>query len=124
MARTSTDAQLAKLQKQMAELQKRQQALLSKSNSKVLAQIVALAKKNGITADDIAEAMKSSKSSKSTAAKKTRTKSVSARAKVPPKYRNPANPDQTWTGRGKSPLWVADLQKSGTLESALIQPTP
>lgn len=124
MARTSTDAQLAKLQKQMAELQKKQQALLSKTNSKVLAQIVALAKKNGITADDIAEAMKSSKSSRSTPAKKARTKSTSAGAKVPPKYRNPANPDQTWTGRGRSPIWVAELQKNGTLESALIQPTP
>jgi DNA-binding protein H-NS len=24
----------------------------------------------------------------------------------PPKYRNPANPEQTWTGRGKAPAWV------------------
>jgi len=24
------------------------------------------------------------------------------------KYRNPANPDQTWTGRGKKPAWLTD----------------
>lgn len=24
------------------------------------------------------------------------------------KYRNPANPDQTWTGRGKKPNWLTD----------------
>lgn len=23
-----------------------------------------------------------------------------------PKYRNPANPEQTWTGRGKKPGWL------------------
>jgi DNA-binding protein H-NS len=34
--------------------------------------------------------------------------------------RNPANPQQTWTGRGRSPLWVQDLQNNGTLESARI----
>ena len=24
----------------------------------------------------------------------------------PPKYRNPNNPEQTWTGRGKRPNWM------------------
>ena len=30
-----------------------------------------------------------------------------------PKYANPANKSQTWTGRGRKPLWVADVLKSG-----------
>lgn len=25
---------------------------------------------------------------------------------LPPKYRNPANPEQTWSGRGRRPDWV------------------
>jgi DNA-binding protein H-NS len=25
-----------------------------------------------------------------------------------PKYRNPANPEQTWTGRGKKPGWLKE----------------
>ncbi len=28
------------------------------------------------------------------------------RAHVPPKYRNPNNPAETWTGRGRQPKWV------------------
>lgn len=28
------------------------------------------------------------------------------RAKVAPKYRNPKEPEQTWTGRGRKPKWV------------------
>ena len=41
--------------------------------------------------------------------------------KVLQKYRNPHDPTQTWSGRGKQPLWVAKLVKSGTdLEKAMI----
>ena len=34
-------------------------------------------------------------------------------AAVLPKFRNPAAPHQTWTGRGKRPLWVTDLLNAG-----------
>ena len=33
--------------------------------------------------------------------------------KVAPKYRNPANPKETWTGRGKHPRWMAALIAKG-----------
>ncbi|GGH35466.1 DNA-binding protein H-NS [Cribrihabitans marinus] len=33
--------------------------------------------------------------------------------KALPKYRNPANPEQTWTGRGRKPQWLHDALKSG-----------
>lgn len=40
------------------------------------------------------------------------------RGTVPPKYRNPHNAEQTWTGRGKQPIWVRELLSQGrTLES-------
>ncbi|MBT0958108.1 H-NS histone family protein [Alphaproteobacteria bacterium KMM 3653] len=29
------------------------------------------------------------------------------------KYKNPANPDQTWTGRGRRPQWVIDALGAG-----------
>ena len=32
--------------------------------------------------------------------------------KVAPKYRNPANAAETWTGRGKQPRWMAALVKN------------
>lgn len=45
---------------------------------------------------------------------------------VAPKYRNPENATQTWSGRGKRPLWfVQALKKRGiTAESLLIEGTP
>lgn len=37
-----------------------------------------------------------------------------ARGPVAPKYRNPENPEETWTGRGRKPLWLAEkLAKRG-----------
>lgn len=42
--------------------------------------------------------------------------------KVPPKYRNPANKAETWTGRGKQPRWLAAQVKKGKkVEDFLIK---
>ena len=42
--------------------------------------------------------------------------------KVPPKYRNPANKAETWTGRGKQPLWLAaQIKKGKKIEEFLIK---
>lgn len=35
------------------------------------------------------------------------------RGAVAPKYRNPANPAETWAGRGLKPRWLAAALKSG-----------
>jgi DNA-binding protein H-NS len=35
------------------------------------------------------------------------------RGPVAPKYRNPANPGETWAGRGLKPRWLAAALKSG-----------
>lgn len=48
------------------------------------------------------------------AAKGPKTKSA-------PKYANPADPSQTWTGRGRQPGWIKDALKKGKkLESMAI----
>ena len=49
-----------------------------------------------------------------------------SKAAVAPKFRNPDNAAQTWSGRGKRPLWfVAALKKRGvTAESLLIAGSP
>jgi DNA-binding protein H-NS len=120
MARTTVANQLAAIRKQREMLDKKEQALKSKSHDKVLSQIVALAKEAGLTAADIAKAMSAGKPAKAVKVPKTAKKGALAGKKVAPKYRNPANPEQTWTGRGVSPTWVQALKASGTLESALI----
>lgn len=47
---------------------------------------------------------------------KTRKGSV-----VAPKYANPADASQTWTGRGRQPRWVKEhLEKNGSLDDLAI----
>lgn len=122
MARTTVANQLAAIRKQRELLDKKEQALKSKSHDKVLAQIVTLAKQAGLTAADITQALSSGKAAKAGKAPKAGKKGALAGKKVAPKYRNPANAEQTWTGRGVSPTWVQALKAAGTLESALIAP--
>lgn len=40
-----------------------------------------------------------------TASKKTRTSEV--------KYRDPADPSRTWSGRGRKPRWLVDAEAAG-----------
>lgn len=43
-----------------------------------------------------------------------------ARASVAPKYRDPQNPDNTWTGRGKPPRWLAAAIAAGKSKDAFL----
>jgi DNA-binding protein H-NS len=42
------------------------------------------------------------------------------RRKVKPKYRNPIDPGQTWTGRGKRPRWYSAALAAGKKEKDLL----
>jgi len=39
-----------------------------------------------------------------------------------PKYRNPAKPTQTWTGRGKPPAWFSTAMANGTSADSMLIP--
>ncbi len=57
-------------------------------------------------------------------ASSTKVKTQPARRKYPrvfPKYRNPKEPSETWSGRGKQPRWLAAALNAGhTIEEFLI----
>lgn len=117
MARTSLESQLAKLRKAKEEIIKKEKALLNRTQGKVIARIVQLAMDNDVTASQIVDALKAGKPQ---VQKAKRTGPGKATGKVLPKYRNPNNQNETWTGRGKAPLWAKALKEAGTLDSALI----
>jgi DNA-binding protein H-NS len=43
-----------------------------------------------------------------------------ARGKVKPKYRNPGDANQTWSGRGKRPNWFRAALAAGKKEKELL----
>ncbi len=123
MARLSVQDQFAKLQKQKADIEKLEQALLDKEVKKRLLRIVAVIEKAVEAAHAIAAAAPASSGKRGRPAGRAKGARVSKLAgrKVKPKYRNPADKTQTWTGRGRMPLWVAELDGKGKLNSALIK---
>ncbi|GAB3753888.1 H-NS histone family protein [Lysobacter olei] len=54
--------------------------------------------------------------------RKAAARKSTAGSKVTPKYRNPGNSTETWSGRGKQPRWLAALTASGrSLDEFLIK---
>ncbi len=96
------EAEIAKRKKKMPQMQK---------------ELEAMAKKYGVSVEELKN-LKSG-GGRGRAAKKT---TKGKRGKVAPKYRNPDNPSETWTGRGRAPVWVAGAeQKYGSRDALLIE---
>jgi DNA-binding protein H-NS len=49
-------------------------------------------------------------------------KAVRRGGKLPPRYRNPEDPSQTWAGRGLQPRWLKQALKSGKKLSHFMVP--
>jgi DNA-binding protein H-NS len=86
------------------EIKIRQQQEVKKARE----QILAIARDAGLSVEDLV---------KKAGAQLT----PGGRAKVPPRYQNPADNAQTWTGRGRKPRWIAEgLANGKTLEEFRI----
>ena len=46
------------------------------------------------------------------------------RRKMPAKYRNPQNPEETWTGIGRSPKWVQEILNERGIDMAAFKSIP
>ena len=94
---------------QLNELIKRAEArkheLRGESVSKVRAKVEALIKAEGFTFAELYGG---------------RGKRTGKRGKVAPKYRNPANTSETWSGRGKHPRWFNAALKAGKSEKSML----
>jgi DNA-binding protein H-NS len=89
-----------------AELKRRE----AEARVKLRQEFEALARQHGFSLDELLAGATSGKSA------------GKARGTVAPKYRNPADASQTWTGRGRQPLWVATfVANGGSLEALLIK---
>jgi DNA-binding protein H-NS len=88
----------------IGKAQQRQQELRKEKVVKLREKVHAMIKAEGYSFEDIFGSTRAKRRSTGT---------------VPPKYRNPANPEQTWSGRGKRPRWFNDALKAGKKEKDL-----
>lgn len=77
------------------------------------AEIQKIAKDLGLSVDDLLQEKKARGKKAGAARKATRKKKATVRKPAKIKYRNPADSSQTWTGRGKRPVWLRDALENG-----------
>ena len=112
------DALIAQAKKRRTTLSKRKPIAL------VRKKLTALARAEGYTVAELFGGAPASSTPKAGTAAKSARKSTKGYklGKVAPKYRNPADPSQTWAGRGQQPKWLASqLGGSKRLEDFLIK---
>lgn len=103
---------------------KKQQTIVAKrpAITKVRAQLTKLAKAQGYSVEELFGGAAPAHGRGAAKATKAPAKAVRKLGKVAPKYRNPANPKETWTGRGKQPRWLAaHTAKGKKVEEFLIK---
>ena len=88
----------------------------------VRSKLTAQAEAEGYTIEELFGGTTARKTAPRKVAKKRVAKKGRKLGKVPPKYRNPANKTETWTGRGKQPRWLAaQVAKGKKVEDFLIK---
>lgn len=90
----------------ISKAQSRQHELRKEKVAKLRDKIHALIKAEGFSFEDVFGQARGGKARR-------------AGGTVAPKYRNPADPEQTWSGRGKRPRWFNDALKAGKKEKDL-----
>ena len=117
---------LAELNSLGAKLSKRKEKLEKGQLDKVRAKVMALLRKEGFTLQDLVKTGSSAAAAAPRPAKKGKGggkgKAGGAGRKVAPKYRNPNNPKEVWTGRGVNPRWVTELLAQGMTKEQLLIP--
>ena len=91
--------------------QKRQAALAKRAPiAQIRGKLTRLAKAEGYTIEELFGGAAAAAATPRKAAAPARGRKL---GKVAPKYRNPQNPKETWTGRGKQPRWLAAYTAKG-----------
>lgn len=83
------------VEKAIVDFQKRKR-------SEAMKEIQEVAKKHGLSVDDIMGG-----------------KGKGKKSKAPAKYRNPADPSQEWSGRGRQPAWFKSALSAGKKPESL-----
>ncbi len=101
---------LAGYKSEIDQILKERKSINDKTN-KILKKVKSLVESEGLSMDLLLSQQSS----------KGRKLSRKTGRKVSPKYANPKDSSQTWTGRGRQPLWVAaHIKKGGKVEDLAI----
>jgi len=102
---------LNELKKLSKDVEKAIAAEEKRARREAMNEIKAVAAKHGVDLSDLVGGEAPKKPGPKPGAK--RGKSAAKKPKAPPRYANPQDKSQTWSGRGRRPEWVNAALKSG-----------
>ena len=88
------------LEERLEHYRQLREAKMGERRKTALAQIKELMATNELSAEDLMEPRAEQPK-----------KAASAGRKMTPKYRNPANADEIWTGQGRAPKWMPESKE-------------
>lgn len=106
---------VSKLKTELAKIEKAIETAEARDRQAALDKVRSVAKQHGF---ELAELVDTTGAS----GRRRGAKSARPKAKVAPKYRNPNDPSQTWSGRGRTPRWMQEhVDAGGSREDLGIQ---
>lgn len=116
-------AELERVRRQKTQLEEQERRLLMTLALATRSRTQEIVDAGGVAAPSFEGLLRSAVDS----SRRTRGSSTTSKAehalttrKAPLRFRHPDDPGQVWSGRGKTPRWVIELQAQGRLELARI----
>ncbi|MGB1202528.1 MAG: H-NS family nucleoid-associated regulatory protein, partial [Alloalcanivorax venustensis] len=106
------DLSVAELEKLIKQAEKKLEKKRLDAVKSAQAEISKIAKDLGVSVDDLLQE-KASRQKKAARKTTARKKKAGVRKPAKVKYRNPNDSSQTWTGRGKRPVWLREALENG-----------
>ncbi|WP_308916043.1 H-NS histone family protein [Jannaschia sp. LMIT008] len=100
LSREELDKARKDMEAQLKDIQRAQSEYDGRRLKELRGEIEAMVAKEGYTIDDVFGG-------------KTGKRNSAGRSKGPAKYRHPENPEKTWSGRGRQPVWYKEAIAAG-----------
>jgi DNA-binding protein H-NS len=108
-----------KLNKELEKIQRIIKTKEARDKKATLAKLVLVARKSGFELHELMDSVSAGKAVPGTI--RVPSRKTGKRGKVAPKYKNPSNESETWTGRGRQPIWVRDfVERGGSMDQVTI----
>ncbi|PIE35164.1 MAG: transcriptional regulator [Gammaproteobacteria bacterium] len=112
---------LSELKREKVKIDRAIERIEARDMKTALAKVRQVAKQQGFELDELIGDMATKRRGPGRPAGVKNKAAGKKRGKVPPKYRNPANKSETWTGRGRQPVWVREhIAAGGKMDEVAI----
>ena len=119
------EAALQRIQRQKLHLEQREKSLMQALGHASQQRLTGLMQESGMGAEDFAGLLRRTvdSSARKTSSDTSKIAQTFVR-KAPIRWRHPDEPAYVWSGRGKTPLWMKELERAGRLEEARVTAGP